>query len=131
MVVVGVVGGSNSSCGTRVLTIFHFPGAMISKMIFLIFFGIFFISNSCFGANILYLVPLPAKSHYILGEKLVKELAGRGHEITIISSFKMSNPPKNIKEIIMPASFEDFGCTCTCDKQTRKNIFFSPSCFKF
>lgn len=54
------------------------------------------------GAKILALVPMPARSHHNLFERLVIELAKKGHEVTYVSSFKQSKPVKNLREIILP-----------------------------
>lgn len=42
-----------------------------------------------------------SKSHYIVGNALMKGLAEAGHEVTIISPFREKNPPKNYKEIYL------------------------------
>jgi UDP:flavonoid glycosyltransferase YjiC (YdhE family) len=47
------------------------------------------------GAKILGIFPLPGRSHYILGSSLLRELAERGHDVTMISCFSEKEPPKN------------------------------------
>lgn len=63
---------------------------------------------SSFGAKILTLVPTQAKSHYTLFEALSVELANRGHEVTILASFKSSKSTPNLKEIVLPITYEQF-----------------------
>jgi hypothetical protein len=46
------------------------------------------------GAKILGIFPLPGRSHYILGSSLLRELAERGHDVTMISCFSEKEPPK-------------------------------------
>lgn len=41
----------------------------------------------CECAAILGLVPMPSKSHYIVVGRLLKELAKRGHRVTVVSAF--------------------------------------------
>lgn len=40
-----------------------------------------------------------SKSHWFLGNALMKGLAESGHDVTFISPFREKNPPKNYKEI--------------------------------
>lgn len=57
---------------------------------------------SCFGANILALIPFPAKSHHILFQPLFKELAKRGHNITtIVDENHLKQPMENFTEIVI------------------------------
>lgn len=43
-----------------------------------------------------------ARSHYIVGSKLMKELARRGHDVTVISPFPLKEPLKNFHDIETP-----------------------------
>lgn len=54
------------------------------------------------SAKILTILPMAVKSHSILFDRLIKELAKRGHDITYITPFESKEPTKNIKEIIIP-----------------------------
>lgn len=47
------------------------------------------------SAKILGIYPLAGHSHYTLGSTLMRALAERGHDITVISCFGEKNPPKN------------------------------------
>jgi hypothetical protein len=62
------------------------------------FIAILLFSTTAFltnGAKILGIFPLPGRSHYILGSSLLRELAERGHDVTMISCFSEKEPPKN------------------------------------
>ncbi|XP_052895871.1 UDP-glycosyltransferase UGT5-like [Anopheles moucheti] len=58
---------------------------------------VFFTGND--AARILGIFPTTSKSHWILGTALAKELSKAGHEVTVISPFKLQNPPVNYREI--------------------------------
>lgn len=51
------------------------------------------------GAKILGIFHLPSKSHHILGSTLLKALAERGHQVTMISPFPLKKPLKNYEDI--------------------------------
>ncbi|GLV35854.1 UDP-glycosyltransferase family 35 member B1 [Carabus blaptoides fortunei] len=44
----------------------------------------------CDGARILAIFPVPAPSHNILAVRLMKELVGRGHEVTMVSPYQQT-----------------------------------------
>ncbi|KAJ8954700.1 hypothetical protein NQ318_011393 [Aromia moschata] len=50
-------------------------------------------------ARILGIFPTPAKSHFTLGFRLMKELADRGHEVTMVSPFPQEMPISNYSDI--------------------------------
>lgn len=52
------------------------------------------------SSNILIFVPSPWKSHIVSFEPLFLELAHRGHNVTVVSSFPMKNPPPNYTQIV-------------------------------
>ncbi|XP_069697453.1 UDP-glycosyltransferase UGT5-like [Periplaneta americana] len=58
------------------------------------------------GAKILGLFPFPARSHLIVQKALMKELARRGHEVTVMSSHPESKPIPNYTDIPLQANFE-------------------------
>ncbi|XP_058459805.1 UDP-glucosyltransferase 2-like [Malaya genurostris] len=58
------------------------------------------------SSRILCIDPSPGKSHVIVAQVLLKGLAERGHEITMVSPFKLSKPVKNFREIVVPV--DDF-----------------------
>lgn len=64
--------------------------------------------DSSSSANILAIVPLPSKSHWIFSRPLLLELVKSGHNVTIISPYPVKNPPKNYHDIGMPELDELF-----------------------
>uniref|UniRef100_A0A336M1J6 UDP-glucuronosyltransferase n=1 Tax=Culicoides sonorensis TaxID=179676 RepID=A0A336M1J6_CULSO len=56
------------------------------------------------SAKILAVFPTQAKSHYIVSQRLLFELAKSGHEVTVITLIETKNVPKGYKEIYL-----DFG----------------------
>ena len=57
-------------------------------------FLILLISHHGSCAKILGVFTSPGPSHYILGSTLMKALAEKGHDVTLISSFGEKKPPK-------------------------------------
>ncbi|PZC79478.1 hypothetical protein B5X24_HaOG200298 [Helicoverpa armigera] len=53
------------------------------------------------SANILYVVPFTAKSHFIMLRPIGLELARRGHNVTVITGNKEPNPPPNYHQIMV------------------------------
>ncbi|XP_069697456.1 UDP-glycosyltransferase UGT5-like [Periplaneta americana] len=53
------------------------------------------------GAQILGLFPFPGKSHMIVNSALMKELARRGHQVTVMSFFPESQPIPNLTDIYL------------------------------
>nr|CAD7264885.1 unnamed protein product [Timema shepardi] len=60
---------------------------------------LFIIATSSQGARILGLFPVPARSHIIVFEPLMKELATRGHQVTVVSAFPLDKPMDNYTDI--------------------------------
>uniref|UniRef100_A0A2H8TSU3 UDP-glucuronosyltransferase 1-3 n=1 Tax=Melanaphis sacchari TaxID=742174 RepID=A0A2H8TSU3_9HEMI len=52
------------------------------------------------SSNILIFVPSPWKSHIVSFEPLFFELANRGHNVTVVSTFAVKNPPINYTQIV-------------------------------
>lgn len=55
--------------------------------------------SHCLAANILAFLPTFARSHYGGFQPLLKELAVRGHNVTVLSHFSLKNPPPNYHHI--------------------------------
>jgi glucuronosyltransferase len=55
------------------------------------------------GARILGLFPMAARSHMAVHSALVKELAHRGHEVTVVSPFPEKTTITNYKDITLDA----------------------------
>jgi hypothetical protein len=71
--------------------------------------GLLFILNGTHSARILGIFPMGAPSHYILGNSLLKGLAEKGHDVTMVSPFTEKNPPKNgsYRDIVLTGFLED------------------------
>lgn len=67
---------------------------MLSKLLV-----IFVILLGCDGYKILGLFPHPGKSHFDVFRPLLKELALKGHEVTVISHFPLEKPIKGYIDI--------------------------------
>ncbi|XP_018579879.1 UDP-glucuronosyltransferase 1-8 [Anoplophora glabripennis] len=70
-------------------------------------------------SKILVVFPMPASSHYILGNALARGLAEAGHDVTMISSFEERNPPKNgsYRDVVLTGFLEEK------DKNSNFNFF--------
>lgn len=53
------------------------------------------------SAKILGLFPFPSKSHMAVNVAIVKELAQRGHEVTVVSPFPEKSEIPNYKNIVL------------------------------
>ncbi|XP_058459806.1 UDP-glucosyltransferase 2-like [Malaya genurostris] len=69
---------------------------LISLIGWLVLFG------TAESSRILCINPCPGKSQVLVAQVLLKGLAERGHEVTMISPFKLSKPVQNIREIVVP-----------------------------
>lgn len=54
----------------------------------------------------LAVLPITSKSHYYIGHSLMKGLAEEGHEVTVISPFKVKTPINNYNEVFLEHSWE-------------------------
>jgi hypothetical protein len=59
------------------------------------------------GANILGIFPMPARSHMIIHSALMKELARRGHQVTVFSPFPEKHPIQNFTDIEFKLSYSE------------------------
>ncbi|XP_068631749.1 uncharacterized protein [Battus philenor] len=71
-----------------------------------ILFTVIFNSANCL--NILGIFPYQGKSHFFVYRVLLKELAERGHNVTVISHFPEKAPPKNYHDISLAGSIKIF-----------------------
>lgn len=70
----------------------------------LVFFAfMLFTVNS---AKILGVFHVPGYSHYQLGDRLLKELAVRGHEVIVITPYAEKTPVKNFKQVVLTGAIE-------------------------
>ncbi|CAB3221864.1 unnamed protein product [Arctia plantaginis] len=58
-------------------------------------------ASYCESANILYVVPFTSKSHYIMLRPIGLELARRGHNVTVITGNRESDPPPNYRQVMI------------------------------
>ena len=63
-------------------------------------FVIFAIISVCKSYRVLGVFPLNSKSHNIVFEALMKGLAKRGHQVDVITQFRLKKDVKNYKEIL-------------------------------
>jgi hypothetical protein len=56
------------------------------------------------AAKILGLFPMPGRSHMAVNVALVKELAHRGHDVTVVSPYPQNNTILNYKDIALDAN---------------------------
>ncbi|XP_044259861.1 UDP-glycosyltransferase UGT5-like [Tribolium madens] len=75
----------------------------------LIFAIILVFRNNVHSAKILGVFHATARSHYILGSSLMRALAEKGHDVTVISPFGEKNPPKNgsYRDIVLTGLVEE------------------------
>ncbi|KAM3962074.1 UDP-glucosyltransferase 2-like [Aphomia sociella] len=64
------------------------------------------ILNLCGADKILVIFPLPARSHNILAEGIVKHLLNADHEVTLITPYPKTKPHKNLHVIDVSANAE-------------------------
>lgn len=57
-------------------------------------------------ANILGIFPIASPSHRILGDALLKELARRGHNVTMLSPYPSKTPVENYTDIYLDGMIE-------------------------
>lgn len=65
------------------------------------------------SARILCVFPSPSRSHVLVGQALLKGLAERGHEVTMVSPFKIPDPVANYREVVIPV--DDYTSKMTKD----------------
>lgn len=69
----------------------------MNRLILFIVVGI--VADCCFSSDILAFLPSNAQSHYGAFEPLLRELAVRGHNLTVLSPFAMKNAPSTYNHI--------------------------------
>lgn len=68
----------------------------------LVVFGTMTLSpESCEGYRILCAFPVPAKSHFMMFEALMKGLARKGHQVDVISPFPQKKSYPNYTDIVV------------------------------
>jgi glucuronosyltransferase len=59
------------------------------------------------GAKVLGVYPFPARSHLMVQKALIFELARRGHEVTVVSSFPENKAIPNYTDIELKTTVQD------------------------
>lgn len=57
-------------------------------------------------ANILFVFPIPSRSHQIMVKELYKALIARGHHITMISSYPLEEKLENYTDVYIEGMLE-------------------------
>ncbi|KAL3270163.1 hypothetical protein HHI36_009220 [Cryptolaemus montrouzieri] len=83
------------------------------------------------GAKVLGIFPVPGRSHYLSGSTLMKILAEKGHDVTIVSPFSEKTPPKNYHEVLLSGLAEDFKKKAPNMFDVNLNPFVGPVVFGF
>ena len=65
------------------------------------------INHYCESAKILMLFPSPSRSHLIITQAVTVELAKRGHNVTVVSSFPLDYKLVNYNDIYIKP-FDNF-----------------------
>lgn len=89
------------------------------RMLVLLFFTIFACAN---GAKILGVFPMPGHSHFFIGFRLMKELADRGHQVSMISPFPREKPIKGYTDISIKGIDVIFSGKCASLCQSVRHI---------
>lgn len=77
--------------------------ATMHKFYSLIYFALLFVS--CGSVNILFLNGIPSPSHHLWNRVLIRGLAAKGHNITMVSVDNDKNPYPNIHYIFMEETY--------------------------
>lgn len=68
----------------------------MTKIVLFVFLSVLIASDAY---RILGVFPGPTYSHHALGNRLMKALAEKGHDVTMISAYRENNPPGNYRKI--------------------------------
>ncbi|XP_065348445.1 UDP-glycosyltransferase UGT5-like [Cloeon dipterum] len=60
------------------------------------------------GARILGYFPVPGTSHMLVFSALTRALAERGHELVVVSTYPLKDPPSNYTDISIAESMEEY-----------------------
>lgn len=70
---------------------------------FLAVLSLLLLAHAGESSRILGVFPSPGYSQFILAERLMTELAKRGHEVVVISPFQPKRPVENYTSIVVDA----------------------------
>ena len=65
------------------------------------FLLVLLICSTCQGADILAFLPIPVRSHHLVFQPLLRELANRGHRVTLFSPYILKDHPPILKSIVL------------------------------
>ena len=72
--------------------------------------------NVAYGARILGLFPMPVKSHSIMDNPYMEQLAKRGHEVVVFSPYLQNKQIANYTDVLfnisLPEIMKQFGGEC-------------------
>jgi hypothetical protein len=80
------------------------------KVFHILAIAVALLAVSCHGLNILAILPLSMKSHYAIGNSIVKSLLAVGHNVTSISMFEPEKPIENYRNIPVPDTMSAGWC---------------------
>lgn len=75
------------------------------------------------SARILAVLPTNTRSHYAMYGRLLEALAGRQHQLTIVSHFPMKNAPPNVEEISVAGTIPEIANNLTRQHRSLKPEF--------
>lgn len=93
----------------------------MTRQLTLIMLVVLFIVSTTNCYNILVLFPHPGKSHFLSFVTLFKALAQKGHNVTVVSHFPLTNPIKNYRDVEL-GGFEQFYKSDTVEFLDLKNL---------
>ncbi|XP_063702026.1 UDP-glycosyltransferase UGT5-like [Culicoides brevitarsis] len=74
--------------------------------VFLAAFCVWSLPQESSSYKILGVFPTFSKSHYILGSKIMRELAEKGHEVTVLTPFILNKGVPNLTEVLVDGIIE-------------------------
>lgn len=75
---------------------------------FLVHFIVLTLIEMLAGAEILAIFPIPSISHQIVYHSLVKDLAARGHRLTVLTTDEIKTDNINVTQIVCPEAYDIF-----------------------
>lgn len=73
-------------------------------LIYLVFGLFIYFVNYSEGLRILAIYPVNARGHYIIGERLARGLAEKGHQVDVYSHFPLKKPVPNYNDFSLAGS---------------------------
>lgn len=81
------------------------------------------LSSGVQSARILGVFQFSGRSHFIMFEALLKELAARGHQVTVVSHYPQKPPLENYTDISVAGSVSTFLNDFTMDLVATLDLF--------